>query len=336
MKGNRRFIAWTLSLALLMGMIPQFQICAKGGVSLSAKKITIVKGKTKTLTVKNAKGKVGWKVTSGKKFISIKKSGAKSVKITGKVKGNAKVQATVGKKKLVCKVVIKDVPQDTVKATPGPNETKQPTATADKNSNITTYSADKKSAAITVDAENIKIKDGRRLLFTMENTGKEQIERLNFKIVLKDQAGKVVETLDSSENAIAPGETVLYSWYYEDVEGDEIDITKTVFFKNTWQEDDQKYVNVSSEFDISVTPDASGRRINVSIKDNTGKGDSVSRSFYFVFYDADGKVLSVDTLWDYEEQGETITGYIDINIDGIIPEQINYKYFVHAYTWVHD
>lgn len=102
------------------------KVSAKKGVYLSSKKITIIKGKTKTLKVKNTKSKPKWKVISGKKYISIKKKGAKTVNITGKKKGNAKVRATVGKKKLTCKVTVKNASkknnsQSTEEPSPSPS-----------------------------------------------------------------------------------------------------------------------------------------------------------------------------------------------------------------------
>lgn len=44
------------------------KVSVKKGVYLSSKKITIIKGKTKALKVKNAKNKPKWKVISGKKI----------------------------------------------------------------------------------------------------------------------------------------------------------------------------------------------------------------------------------------------------------------------------
>ena len=109
-------------------MIPASEVSAAKKVSLSNKKLTVTKGKSKTLKVKNTKKKVKWKILSGKKYISLKKKGKVAVSVKGKKKGTAKVQATVGKKKLTCKVTVKNV--KTSKTTPAPPVTTPPYGTS--------------------------------------------------------------------------------------------------------------------------------------------------------------------------------------------------------------
>ena len=126
--------ACLLSFALLLGMIPANEVSAAKKVSLSTKKLTVTKGKSKTLKVKNTKKKVKWKILSGKKYISLKKKGKVAASVKGKKKGTAKIQATVGKKKLTCKVTVKNVktskitPASPVTATPTTKPTATPTA----------------------------------------------------------------------------------------------------------------------------------------------------------------------------------------------------------------
>ena len=122
----------SLAFALLLGMIPASEVSAAKKVSLSNKKLTVTKGKSKTLKVKNTKKKVKWKILSGKKYISLKKKGKVAVSVKGKKKGTAKVQATVGKKKLTCKVTVKNVKIS--KTTPAPPVTTTPSATPLANS----------------------------------------------------------------------------------------------------------------------------------------------------------------------------------------------------------
>lgn len=78
---------------------------AAAKISLSQSKITLEAGKSTTIKVKNTGKKVSWKILSGKKNISIK-GGKKSVKITGKNAGKAKLQAKVGNKKLACHITV--------------------------------------------------------------------------------------------------------------------------------------------------------------------------------------------------------------------------------------
>ena len=75
-----------IAFALVLGMTAPVAGAA-GKVSLSAKKITVVK--------------------NGKKYISLSKKKKTSVVVKGKKAGKAVVQAKVGNKKLTCKVTVK-------------------------------------------------------------------------------------------------------------------------------------------------------------------------------------------------------------------------------------
>ena len=108
MRTKKQLMVCMLSFALLLGLIPTAEVSAAKKVSLSSKKITVTKGKSKTLKVKNTKKKVKWKILSGKKYITLKKKGKVAVTIKGKKKGTAKVRATVGKKRLMCKIIVKN------------------------------------------------------------------------------------------------------------------------------------------------------------------------------------------------------------------------------------
>ena len=89
MRRKKQLTACLLAFALLLGMIPASEVSAAKKVSLSNKKLTVTKGKSKTLKVKNTKKKVKWKILSGKKYISLKKKGKVAVSVKGKKKGTA-------------------------------------------------------------------------------------------------------------------------------------------------------------------------------------------------------------------------------------------------------
>ena len=108
MKTKQKLMAYFLSFALLLGMISTVNISAAKKISLSNKKITITKGNSKTIKVKNTKKKVKWKILSGKKCITLKKKGKTTATVKGRKKGTAKIQALVEKKKLVCTVTADD------------------------------------------------------------------------------------------------------------------------------------------------------------------------------------------------------------------------------------
>lgn len=96
-----------ISLAVLMAvfLFAGTSVQAAAKTSLSQSKITLETGESTTIKVKNTGKKVSWKILSGKKNISIK-GGKKSVKITGKNAGKAKLQAKVGNKKLTCHITV--------------------------------------------------------------------------------------------------------------------------------------------------------------------------------------------------------------------------------------
>ena len=122
MKTRNKLVVWLTVFALLLGITPSVNVSAAKKISLSTKNLTITKGKSKTLKVKNTKKKVKWKVLSGKKYITLKKKSKVAVTIKGKKKGTAKVRATVGKRKLTCKVTVNNAK----KATPTPTATATP------------------------------------------------------------------------------------------------------------------------------------------------------------------------------------------------------------------
>lgn len=96
---KKRFCMLSL-LALCLFLAPPVQAAT---IKLSAKKITIVKGQKKKLTLKNAKGSVKWS-TSKKKVATVDKKG----NVTGKKKGTAVISATFKKKTYKCTVKVEE------------------------------------------------------------------------------------------------------------------------------------------------------------------------------------------------------------------------------------
>lgn len=99
MKKLTSFAMMILAVMLLLTAVPVNTQAAS--ISLSAKKITLVKGKSKILKVKGTKKKVTW--SSSKK--SVATVNAKG-KVTAKKKGTATITARIGTKKLTCKVTV--------------------------------------------------------------------------------------------------------------------------------------------------------------------------------------------------------------------------------------
>ena len=111
-KMKKRMLSYVLCAALVVSMIPSDVRAAGKKLKLSSSPLTLKAGQSKALTVKNVnksikKKNIKWRVVSGKRYISVKRKGKASWLVRGTKKGTAKLQITVQKKKLVCKVIVK-------------------------------------------------------------------------------------------------------------------------------------------------------------------------------------------------------------------------------------
>lgn len=137
--GRKSKILLTGSLALSL-VLSTFSIGQGGNealaakkIKLSAKKVSLVVGKTKKVSVKNArKKKVKWSIRK-KSTARIKKSGKYAVKVTGKKKGKTILvcKVKIGKKwrTLKCNITVKKKSVTTPVPSPEGRNTSAPTAT---------------------------------------------------------------------------------------------------------------------------------------------------------------------------------------------------------------
>lgn len=130
---RKRILATGLILAMLVSASTDVKdIDAKGKTALAKKTITLKKGKTFLLKLKNNKKKVKWSVDK-KKIVKLSKKTRKSVMLKALKTGKAKVIAKIGKKKYTCRVIVpaqnkedKRVPQGSqVPTTKAPVETEK-------------------------------------------------------------------------------------------------------------------------------------------------------------------------------------------------------------------
>lgn len=105
-KRTRKTLAWLLLFSLILGiLVPgmgSLKVQAARKPTLSKKKLTMYVGASKTLKVKNSKGKVTWK-SSRKKVATVTAKGKVKARKAGKTVITAKVQG----KKLTCRVTVK-------------------------------------------------------------------------------------------------------------------------------------------------------------------------------------------------------------------------------------
>lgn len=102
MRKERWKIPLLFVLILMFTLTSSFPSEAKSKVKLKKSKITVTVGQSRSLKVVGTKKKVRW-TSSNTKIATVNKKG----KIKAKKKGNCKIYARVGKKKLVCKVTVK-------------------------------------------------------------------------------------------------------------------------------------------------------------------------------------------------------------------------------------
>jgi YD repeat-containing protein len=103
---KRSFLTLVAVMALTFPLVIN-KIDSGAKTKLDSSTLTIYKGKTQTLTLKNSKKKAKWSIVSGKSYICLKNKKKTSVEIVGVKKGTAKVQALAGTKKYFCKVIVK-------------------------------------------------------------------------------------------------------------------------------------------------------------------------------------------------------------------------------------
>lgn len=101
-----RILAAGLAVLMVMSLFAGTSVMAAAKVCLSQTKVTIGVGENTTVKVKNAGKRVSCRILSGKKRVSIK-IGKKSVTITGKKAGKAKLQIRTRNKKLTCWITVK-------------------------------------------------------------------------------------------------------------------------------------------------------------------------------------------------------------------------------------
>ena len=118
---RKRILAAGLIFAMLISSGTNVSYTeAKGKTALAKKAITLRKGKTFILKLKNNTKKVKWSVNK-KKIIKLSKKTKKSVTLKALKPGKAKVTAKVGKKKYTCKVTVSAKGKNQQSATPIPD-----------------------------------------------------------------------------------------------------------------------------------------------------------------------------------------------------------------------
>ena len=141
-KNFKRTLAKVMAVALTVSMVgvSANDVDAAKKIKLSKKSISVAKGATKKVTIKNVKAKKVKKLTvksANKKIATVKKSGKTAIKVTGKKAGKSTkvtVKVTVGKKttKLTLKVKVTKAkaPAKTAAPTVAPVTSATPAASA--------------------------------------------------------------------------------------------------------------------------------------------------------------------------------------------------------------
>lgn len=119
---TKKLASLVIAAILVLGLTGSAaQPASAAAPRLNKSKLTIKKGKTYKLKVKNYKKKVKWSSTK-RKVASVNKKGV----VTAKNKGTARIIAKAGRKKLTCKVTVKDNKKPVVTASPDVTVTQGP------------------------------------------------------------------------------------------------------------------------------------------------------------------------------------------------------------------
>ena len=139
-KNFKRTLAKVMAVALTVSMVGVASTDADAAkkIKLSSKSISVAKGATKKVTIKNVKAKKVKKLTvksADKKIATVKKAGKTAIKVTGKKAGKSTkvtVKVKVGKKttKLTLKVKVTKAKKVVPTAAPTTAPTAAPTASA--------------------------------------------------------------------------------------------------------------------------------------------------------------------------------------------------------------
>lgn len=102
-KLRKCFYLFIVSIVFIAAAGGMGNVYAKGQPCLNIREISLARGQTAAMSVKNTGKKVSWK-SSDKRVASVSKTG----KIKAKKKGTAVITATVAKKKYRCKVTVSE------------------------------------------------------------------------------------------------------------------------------------------------------------------------------------------------------------------------------------
>ena len=203
MKTNaKKYVSLVMTAALLLGGAGNVRIHAKAAGKVSLMKTAKVEvGKSSVLKLKNSTGKAVWKVTKGKDIVKIAKKKKDSCTIKGIKKGNAVVQAVVGKKKLNCKVTVTakkmptitekpvTTPEPTTAPTVAPTETPEPTITPTVAPTKTPAPTQTPEATAKPDDKNgPEIPDGVKVV-EYDGTNRDEIKNINEPFYLNIKEG---------------------------------------------------------------------------------------------------------------------------------------------------
>lgn len=173
----KRIMCLFIALIVTVSSVSVFAANKNKKPVLSNRKVTIKSGEKKTVKLKNVKSKVKWKITTGKKLVSIQKKGKYKNKIIIKAKkaGKAvitatykkkvyKVKVTVTKKKVTKEPSNKSPMETTVKLPETPTPTTETTTSTPETTTKEEISTERTEHEITAELEKNVIIQGKDIL----------------------------------------------------------------------------------------------------------------------------------------------------------------------------
>lgn len=277
-------IAVIMIFALIGSILPTNISMAANKVKLSAKNLTIIAGKTKTLKLKNNKKSVKWTVISGKKNVTLKSKKKTSVKIVAKKKGTAKVQAKVGKKKYVCKVTVKKSQKSTNSSSSGTTTTTVPTTKPTTQE----ASGEQLKSKLNID---IKLLQSGNVLFTVTNKSNKFIKDVSYNLGFYNENGTYVDDFSIHVKYLRANGGQSYDVWSQKNLPENCDLSKTKV-KEIIVDYDAACIDRTTYVTSSLQKINDNKEMKFTLKNSSSQ--KVYYTFVMLYFDANDKLIDAN------------------------------------------
>lgn len=301
MEKKRWKVSLFIALIFVFVLTSTLPVEAKSKVKLKKSKITITVGQSRELRVVGTKKKIRW-TSSNIKIATVNKKG----KIKAKKKGNCKIYARVGKKKLVCKVTVKGKSKSGTQ-----NKKKENNKTVTAKNNVTYRSYGTNHGVV------ILVKNNHS--YTV---------RVDVDCVFYDSKGNMVEKSSDYNSALEAGrECALFAW---------ISHSNWSSYKINLKTETANSV-VTNANGINVTYNVGNQNVMLRVKNNGRKNEFTQIA---IVYYKDNRVVGYEEQYAHVENSGS-SDYLefpfpyDWDYNTIVPDRyVVYVNNSYTYSWM--